>query len=94
MEAIRQHASQHNQLQELCEVSAWGVEEMLALPSLTRLDELGATVHPSEGNASEASGESSPSPASGSDVSARASAEVDWVQPEKSCRARESRLHL
>eukprot|EP00973_Karenia_brevis_P085002 11794402-Karenia_brevis.AAC.1 len=95
MEAIRQYASQHKQLQELCEISAWGVETMPALPSLAKLDELEATEHPGEGNASEASSESSSSSsASGSDISVQARAGVEWVLPEKSCQSRESRLHV
>eukprot|EP00973_Karenia_brevis_P006975 945812-Karenia_brevis.AAC.1 len=94
MEALRQYASQHKKLHELCEISAWGVDAMLELPSLTRLDELDATEHPDEGNASEVSSESSSSAASGSDISVQASADVDWVLPEKSCQSRESRLHL
>eukprot|EP00973_Karenia_brevis_P021291 2927394-Karenia_brevis.AAC.1 len=67
---------------------------MLDLPSLTRLDELDSTVHPSAGNASQDSSESSSNSASGPDISVQAGAEDDWVLPEKSCRPRESRLHL
>eukprot|EP00973_Karenia_brevis_P060746 8447426-Karenia_brevis.AAC.1 len=47
------------------------------------MDELAATEHPGEGNASEASSKSSSSSASGSDISVQAMAEVDWVLPEK-----------